>query len=89
MAKGFQQTVGIDFYETFRPIVKFSTIRIVLSLAVYFNWDINPLDINNAFLNGALSEPVCMEQPKGFLDPLRPHYVCNLSKALCGLKQAP
>ena len=89
VAKGFQQTVGIDFSETFSPVVKAPTVRIVFTLAVSKGWDIQQIDINNSFLNGELQEDVYMSQLEGFVDPTRPSYVCKLWKALYGLKQAP
>jgi hypothetical protein len=66
-AKGFDQKSGVDFHETFSPIIKQSTIRVVLTLAVNFDWYILQLDISNAFLHGYLAEDVFMEQPKGFV----------------------
>ncbi|PNX66875.1 hypothetical protein L195_g055326, partial [Trifolium pratense] len=65
VARGFQQTAGLDFEETFSPVIKTSTVRIILSIAVHLNWDIRQLDINNAFLNGHLKETVFMFQPEG------------------------
>ncbi|KAK9116560.1 hypothetical protein Sjap_015507 [Stephania japonica] len=89
VARGFKQLPGIDFDETFSPVVKASTIRIILSIAVQFGWSIRQLDIHNAFLNGSLIEDVYTNQPKGFLDNSVPTYVCKLHKALYGLRQAP
>ncbi|KAH9648420.1 retrovirus-related pol polyprotein from transposon RE1 [Citrus sinensis] len=89
VAKGFHQTYGVDFFETFSPVVKPCTIRIILSLAVMNHWTIRQLDVNNAFLNGVLTEEVFMHQPEGFIDSQHPTYVCKLNKALYGLKQAP
>ena len=89
VAKGFQQTAGIDFNETFSPVIKPCTIRVILTLAASYNWDIQQIDINNAFLNGDLQEVVFMSQPEGFVDSQFPHHVCRLNKALYGLKQAP
>lgn len=60
VAKGFQQQAGIDFSETFSPVAKLTTIQIVLSLVVHFNWTIRQLDVKNAFLNGELKEDVYM-----------------------------
>ncbi|RWR75576.1 Zinc finger, CCCH-type [Cinnamomum micranthum f. kanehirae] len=89
VAKGFNQVEGIDFSETFSPVVKPATIRIVLTIALAHNWDIRQLDVKNAFLNGHLHENVFMEQPPRFAHPVYPHHVCHLKKALYGLRQAP
>ncbi|GJX23305.1 putative RNA-directed DNA polymerase [Tanacetum coccineum] len=72
-----RQQPGIDFHETFSPIVKSTTIRAVLSLAVTNGWPLRQLDIHNAFLHGNLKEHVYMKQPPGFIDPQRPNHVCN------------
>jgi hypothetical protein len=69
--------------------IKASTICVLLSLAVHFDWTIRQLDVSNAFLHGSLNETMFMHQPKGFVDNNNPHFVCKLYKALYGLKQAP
>uniref|UniRef100_A0A2N9IFB3 AP2/ERF domain-containing protein n=1 Tax=Fagus sylvatica TaxID=28930 RepID=A0A2N9IFB3_FAGSY len=89
VAKGFHQQAGIDYDETFSPVVKPTTVRIILTLAAQFQWPLRQLDISNAFLHGFLKEDVHMTQPQGFLDPTKPGYVCKLHKSLYGLKQAP
>jgi len=66
VAKGFQQFEGYDFTDTFSPIIKPTTIRIVLTIALTSWWPIHQIDINNAFLHGDLSSPVYMQQPPGF-----------------------
>ena len=89
VAKGFNQVPGIDFVDTFSPVVKPITIRTILALAVSCRWSIKQIDIQNAFLHGFLDKEVYMKQPPGFVHPQYPHHVCKLHKALYGLKQAP
>jgi len=64
--KGYTQTYGIDYEETFAPMAKMNTVRIILSLAVHFGWEIYQFDVKNAFLHGSLKEEVYMEIPPGY-----------------------
>lgn len=89
VARGFNQQYGLDYSETFSPVIKSTTVRLVLEIAVKRNWCIHQVDINNAFLQGTLTDEVYVSQPPGFIDKDRPHHVCRLNKALYGLKQAP
>lgn len=89
VANGKRQEEGIDFDETFSPVVKPATIRMVLNLALNRGWEMKQLDVKNAFLHGSITEDIYMHQPPGFVDKKHPHHVCKLEKALYGLKQAP
>ena len=66
-----------------------ATVRAVISMAIAKGWDLQQMDIKNAFLNQKLQEEVYMEQPEGYVHPNFPNYVCRLKKVLYGLKQAP
>ncbi|XP_022032461.1 uncharacterized mitochondrial protein AtMg00810-like [Helianthus annuus] len=86
---GSNQQIGVDCGETFSPVVKPTTIRTVLSLALSQSWPIHQLDVTSAFLHGNLNETVYMYQPVGFRHRQYPDHVCLLKKSLYGLKQAP
>jgi hypothetical protein len=86
VVRGFTQQHGVDYEETFSPVIKPATIRVVLSLAASRDWPIQQLDVKNAFLHGDLLEKVYAQQPAGFVSPSHPDYVCLLNKSLYGLK---
>ncbi|GJW10520.1 ribonuclease H-like domain-containing protein [Tanacetum coccineum] len=89
VVKGFNQKEGINFDETFSPVVKMSTVRCVIALSVTNKWPLFQLDINNVFLYGDLDEDIYMTIPKGFASKDNKNKVCKLVKSLYGLKQAP
>jgi hypothetical protein len=89
VAKGFKQRYGIDYEDTFSPVVKIATIHIILSIVVSKGWSLRHFDVQNAFLHGYLEEEVYMQQPLGYENTGQPNYVCKLDKALYGLKQGP
>jgi len=88
VARGFSQRPGIDYFETFAPVAKFTTLRILLMLAASADWEIHQMDVKTAFLYGDLEEEIYMELPEGIgID--NKDFVCKLQKSLYGLKQAP
>ena len=89
VAQGFTQTQGLDYEETFAPVVKLNSIHVLLSLAVNLDWRVHQLDIKNAFLNGEFEEEVYMRIPLGFERKYTRGKVCRLKKSLYGLKQSP
>lgn len=78
VAKGFSQCYGLDYAETFSPVIKPTTVRLHLSIAVSKGWSIRQADVKNAFLNGELQEIVYMKQPPGFVSGAHPNFVCKL-----------
>jgi hypothetical protein len=89
VAKGYSQRKGIDYKETFAPVVKHTSLRLILAIASKEDLDMLQLDIKTAFLYGDLEEDLYMEQPEGYLDENKSNYVCKLKKCIYGLKQAP
>jgi hypothetical protein len=89
VTKGYSQVEGLDFDETYAPIARLESIRILLAYATYHGFKLYQMDVKSAFLNGPIKEEVYVEQPPGFEDTEYPNHVYKLSKALYGLKQAP
>ena len=88
VAKGYTQTYEVDYQKTFAPVTKMNTVRILLSLAVHYNWQLLQYDVKNTFLHGDLDEEICMNIPPGFEENTG-NKVCKLKKVLYGLKQSP
>jgi hypothetical protein len=89
VAKGYSQIEGLDFGETYAPVARLESIRILLAYATYHGFKLYQMDVKSAFLNGPIKEEVYVEQPPGFEDSEYPNHVTKLSKALYGHKQAP
>ena len=89
VAKGFTQREGIDFNEIFSPVVKHSSIRLLLSYIAYHDLHLEQLDVKTAFLHGELEEVIYMQPPEGFIKDINTNQVCLLKKSLYGLKQSP
>ena len=89
VARGYTQVYGEDYLDTFAPVAKLHTIRILLSLAVNLEWDLWQMDVKNAFLQGELEDEVYMRPPPGLENMVKPGNVLRLKKAIYGLKQSP
>ncbi|CAM8967438.1 unnamed protein product [Rhodiola kirilowii] len=89
VAKGYTQREGIDFTEIFSPVVKFKTIRLMLSLAACLDLEVEQQDVKTTFLHGDLDEKIFMRQPEGYVDQKYPEHVYFLKRFLYGLKQSP
>ena len=88
VAKGFKKIHGIDYDETFSPVAMVKSIRILLAIAAYHDYEIWQMDVKTAFLNGSLEEDVYMTQPEGFVIPKNAKKICKLDKSIYGLRQA-
>ena len=88
VAKGFTQREGVDFVETFSPVVKFTSIHIISALTAYYDLELHQMDVKTAFFNGYLEEEIYMLQPEGFGEKEKENMVCKLNRSIYGLKQA-
>ena len=88
VAKGYGQVQGIDYDETYSPVAMLKSVRIILAIAAYFDYEIWQMDVKTAFLHGNLTEDVYMIHPEGFVDPTSTSKVCKLKRSIYGLKQA-
>ena len=87
VSNGYSQVHGADYTETFAPVAKMDSIRLVLVLAASKGWEVHHMDVKSDFLHGEIQEEIYMQQPKGFQED--PSLACRLNKSLYGLKQAP
>ena len=88
VVKGYGQVQGIDYDETYSPVAMLKSVRIVLAIATYFDYEIWQMDVKTAFLHGNLTEDMYMIQPEGFVDPTSTSKVCKLQRSFHGLEQA-
>ena len=88
VAKGFTHKDGIDYKETFSPISKKYSFRIIMALVSHYDLELHQMDVKTAFVNGDLEEDVYMDQPVGFAEEGKEHMVCKLKRSIYGLKQA-
>ena len=89
VAKGYRQKEGLDYFDTYSPVSRITSIRTLIAIASLNNMEIHQMDVKTAFLNGELDEEIYMEQPEGFLVQGQENKACKLVKSLYGLKQAP
>ncbi|GJY73258.1 retrovirus-related pol polyprotein from transposon TNT 1-94 [Tanacetum coccineum] len=89
VGQGYNQQEGIDYDETYAPVARLESIRILLAYACTLDFKLFHMDVKSAFLNGLINEEVYVAQPPGFIDFAKPNHVYRLKKALYGLKQAP
>ena len=89
VAKGYSQTKGVDFNEVFSPVVKYTSIHVLLAMVTWFNLELEQLDVKITFLHGELEEQIFMHKPEGFVIEGKEDHVCKLKKSLYGLKQSP
>jgi hypothetical protein len=89
VAKGYEQKYGIDYDENFAPVLKWSTLQLIIAIASCFGWPLVHLDVITAFLNGKLTEVIYMHQPPGYAVKGKENLVCRLLRSLYGLKQSP
>ena len=89
VVKGYAQIFGVDYSDTFAPVARLDTIRMLLAIAAQKGWKVFQLDVKSAFLNGVLQEEIYVGQPEGFKEQGKEEKVCLLRKALYGLKTSP
>lgn len=88
VARGFLQIEGVELMETYAPLVKITSVRMILSIAAVQDYHLHQMDVKTSFLNGVLDETVYIEQPQGLIEHVNEDLVCHLSKAIYSLRQA-
>jgi hypothetical protein len=86
--KSYRQEFGIDYFETYAPVTRITSMRVIISLIAHHGLDFHQIDVDSAFLNGFIDAEIYMSQASGYEDVDTPNYVCRLIKSLYGLKQA-
>ena len=86
VAKGYTQKDGIDYKETFSPVSKKDSLRIIMALVAQYDLELHQMDVKTAFLNGDIEEEIYMDQPEGFSVEGKDHMMCKLKKSIYGLK---
>ncbi|KAF3649136.1 putative tyrosyl-DNA phosphodiesterase 2-like [Capsicum annuum] len=89
VVKGFKQKEDLDYFDTYSPVTRITSIQMLIALAVVYDLEIHQMDVKTAFLNRELEEEIYIEQPEGFVVPEKENKMCKLVKLLYGLKQAP
>ena len=84
VAKGFSRVQGVEYHETFAPVAKMDSIRLVLAISSSMHWEVHHMDVKSSFIHGDIHEEIYMKQPEGYITD--PYLFCKLKKSLYGLK---